>query len=621
MNVSNQSTPEKTAGVPVGGPSVNFGVSHFFRSVLPGVVLVFIGLGGILLAPSVGSFLYQNHYRLPEALRDEIYPDLYSLDTYRDQFQEWALWPAALTVLSGLLFLGYQWLVKSRPSAFTFDRTTLALWSAVALGFVFRVRALLEQRSLWLDETFIAANLRDRGLFELISEPLDYGQSGPPGFLILTWLSFSILGASEVALRLTPFLFGIATLVVAKSAAQHLFRQLWAKLTFVGTIAFSPVLVYYSAELKQYSIDAFAAVLAIWMLSRWSSQQKPWLFGLLGAVLVQFSLASVFTLTALGVSILVRYITQVGIARGFAQLVKKHLWVFVLWIAGGLVHGGYLLTAGTDTEAMRNWWVRVGGFPPREETVVLGNWLIDSFQKVMWLGFGHHSVASIDSSGPELLTAALLVIFSIGLLTSTVGRIFSISLTGSTLVLALFQLYPFYVGRLNLFLVPVLALIFAGLVDRNFGKRSGRLRLWPLNRLVAGVIMIPLGVSLIIFGRPEDRNDMRWLINEYEVRHQTGDILTTSDELIFGWYQYAINSNPVGYVPKQELLESPREFASDTIWVISTHYGAGPIMETFEGTHRAECSASPRHSTLRILVPVNEPALPSDFCAIRVPKM
>ena len=589
------------------------------HTLISGIALVTVGLGGALVAPWVGAFLYRNHNRLPEPLRDELYPELYSLELYERQFLEWSLWPAGVFVFLGLMFLAYNLLPGQLRDWLASQKGEVALWAIMVLGVAFRLRALLEQRSIWLDESFIAVNLRDRGLFGLLSIPLEYGQSAPPGFLTMMWFSYTIFGASEIALRLTPFLFGVLTVVVAKAATTKLFASSVARITFLGIVSFSPVLVYYSQELKQYSIDAFATVVAIWMLANWSGQRNRWLFGLIGAALVQVSLGSVFSLTALGGAIWVRYVRKAGVWNGSVSMLRAHYRVFLLWLAGGLIHGWYLLVAKTDRELMRDWWASEGGFPPQDGSII-GPWLMETFQKLTWLALGHNSVASTDVSSPEILTAVVLTLIGLGLVVSSPGRVFSFTLLAITLVLGLLQVYPYFVGRLNLYLVPVIALTLAGLAGRLAALARKPLA-WPLSRLVAGTALIPLFISLIIFGRPEDKHDMRWLITEYELRHESNDILTTPDDLIYGWYESALELEHPDYVSQKTVIGAPADLRSETIWIISTHYSAAPIIEALAETHRLECETAPRFTRLQILKPLDSPKSSEGFCETRVPKL
>ena len=60
----------------------------------------------------------------------------------------------------------------------------------------------------------------------------------------------------------------------------------------LAAVAFSPIMVYYSKELKQYSGDAFFAVLVLWLAERVRASQgrRGWLpLALAGIVGLGFS--------------------------------------------------------------------------------------------------------------------------------------------------------------------------------------------------------------------------------------------------------------------------------------------------------------------------------------------
>ena len=66
------------------------------------------------------------------------------------------------------------------------------------------------EKSLWLDEAALALNVLDKNFLELF-KPLQYAQSAPPSFLILTKVLVSLFGAGEKVLRFIPFFCSIAS--------------------------------------------------------------------------------------------------------------------------------------------------------------------------------------------------------------------------------------------------------------------------------------------------------------------------------------------------------------------------------------------------------------------------
>lgn len=133
----------------------------------------------------------------------------------------------------------------------------------VAGGVILRAIALSRRGSLWLDEAMLALNVLGRGFLELL-RPLDYDQAAPFPFLWAVRLATRIGGVTDASLRAVPFLSGCLLVLVAGLLARRVLSGRAALLAVTG-IAFAPLLVRYSTELKQYSTDALvcAAVLLV----------------------------------------------------------------------------------------------------------------------------------------------------------------------------------------------------------------------------------------------------------------------------------------------------------------------------------------------------------------------
>ena len=99
--------------------------------------------------------------------------------------------------------------------------STAALVVVVALGALARLLQYLAGSSLSGDESFLALNLASRSYGELFDQ-LDYNQVAPQLLLVVEKLGIDAFGRSEWAVRLAPFLAGLAALALFPALARRL---------------------------------------------------------------------------------------------------------------------------------------------------------------------------------------------------------------------------------------------------------------------------------------------------------------------------------------------------------------------------------------------------------------
>ncbi len=136
----------------------------------------------------------------------------------------------------------------------------LLLLFGLALGFRL---ADLAARNLWTDEAWVALAV----LQPTPAQALAAGQSTPPLYLLSIWALAQVFGGSEAVLRSLSLLLGMGAVLLGWPLARRLLPPA-AAWVGVAAMAASPVLVYFSKELKQYSGDAFFAVLAALLAER-----------------------------------------------------------------------------------------------------------------------------------------------------------------------------------------------------------------------------------------------------------------------------------------------------------------------------------------------------------------
>ena len=185
----------------------------------------------------------------------------------------------------------------------------------IGLGLFIRLYAYLYNRSLWYDEAMLVENILHRSFTALTGE-LTYGQLAPIGFLWLERALVLCFGGSEYVLRLLPFLCGIVAVWLFARLSRQLFSPFWA-LVAVAFFVFHGPHIYYTIELKQYSVDVLAALLVVtigWPILTGRTEWKAILsFGILAAILVWCSQPVIFVLASLAIpSFFIHGITNIS---------------------------------------------------------------------------------------------------------------------------------------------------------------------------------------------------------------------------------------------------------------------------------------------------------------------
>jgi uncharacterized membrane protein len=163
-------------------------------------------------------------------------------------------------------------------------------WILAGLGIFLRLRQYFAGRPLWLDEAMVALNVLLRPYGGLLL-PLDSDQTAPFPFLWAVKLGSAIGGTDERALRLAPILGGVALLFLMVPLARRILEPRAAVLA-VGLTAVSPILIYYSNEIKPYGLDAtMMALLALLTLRVLDHPDSPSGWGALCVAAVASSAA------------------------------------------------------------------------------------------------------------------------------------------------------------------------------------------------------------------------------------------------------------------------------------------------------------------------------------------
>src|SRR5262245_16464135 len=159
----------------------------------------------------------------------------------------------------------------------------LILCSLLVAGVITRVQFL--DRSLWLDEAWVANSIRAASLQQAIYYD-DWLQTTPPLFIALSRLVTTVFGTSNVAFRALPALAGIVSVLFFFFMALRLLKPSFAMIAIL-LFVFSPRVILYSQSLKQYSTDVLST-LSLLVLGHLYIEKRAdrWFYLLLAAFVV-----------------------------------------------------------------------------------------------------------------------------------------------------------------------------------------------------------------------------------------------------------------------------------------------------------------------------------------------
>jgi hypothetical protein len=383
------------------------------------------------------------------------------------------------------------------------------VWMTIGIGVVLRLRQYATNRSLWYDEAALALSLLRRSPSRLW-QPLEYHQGAPVAFLMVEKLAGKLAGYSELALRFFPLMAGILALFVF----YHLLRfALPARSIPLALVLFSlsPPLIYYSSEVKQYSVDVAVALILLWAMAKTSSSRpaRRALLGLsvLGASAIWFSHPASFVLAGDGAVLIV-----LRAARRDWQGVRRMAWVLAVWSLSFALFYFTSLRALSQDRTLLDFWARA--FPPRPIwSISTGSWLMDTF----FTDF--RDLARVI----PVLGEALLVVGCAALIRR--NKLTFCLLAAPFLPLfcaACLHKYPLH-GRLLLFGAPILLLLVA----------QGTMRAYDVARVVsppfaimllAAVVAEPAWLAAKMLVHPDRGEDLKVALRYVRSHQRPGDI-------------------------------------------------------------------------------------------------
>lgn len=383
----------------------------------------------------------------------------------------------------------------------------------IALGMALRLRQYLANRSLWMDEARLALNIVNR-TFQGLTQPLDYEQGSPIGFLFIEKLSVLALGNRDYVMRLFPLFAGILAVYLIYRIAREQFEP--AGIFAVLLFATSGTLIYYSSELKQYSSDVMATVLLVLLATpciRKSPRTRDFLFlGIGGTLLIWISHPAAFVLAGIGLVLFFDRITQ----KDYRSAVLV-LGMGVAWAASFGLEYFVSLRYIAGNEFLQQYWSKAFmPLPPWSNR----RWFLDTY-----FGLVLFTINRADDL-MALIVAGLTLVGGGSLLIRNRKVAFILILPFfMALAASALQKYPLKY-RFMLFLVPLVLLLMAEGLRALYVLAAKWNRTWALalSVLIAGAVFWLSGsYRLETFFQPTMGADIKPVLNYVGQNRSTDD--------------------------------------------------------------------------------------------------
>ena len=405
-----------------------------------------------------------------------------------------------------------------------------ASWALVILGVVMRLRAYLNNRSLWGDEASLAVNIVERSFMGL-TQPLSHHQAAPLGFLFIEKLSITFLWNADYILRLFPLFAGLVSVWLIYLIARKNIGM-WGMFALF-MFAVNPQLVYYSSELKQYSSDVAVALLLVYLALRCfeeDAQNKDFIaLGIAGVISIWISHISIFILAAIGITLAFETLR-------FRR--SKLPQVFALgaaWLASfGLEYLVALQYTAADKYFQTFWGRRFVPLPPWSSADLW--WFVKTGYFFLFTIIPQSDPLTVNIICGLLLVGFISFVIKNWHLALTVLLVFLVTMTASAL-----GMYPL-TYRFMLFLTPLALLLMAEGIARIYSWLATYHRgiaLFVSAAPAALLIWHSTFNAILIFNHPQTMSEIRPIVKYVAEHKQLGDVVYVYYNAVPGFKYYA----------------------------------------------------------------------------------
>ena len=399
----------------------------------------------------------------------------------------------------------------------------------ILLGYAVRLYKLGVQ-SLWYDESVSAylANLSPVQLIEHTARDIH-----PPGYYLLLRYWTTIFGRTEFGLALLSVVFGVLLIPLTYIMARYLANRKVANWS-AFLVAISPFNLWYSQEVRMYTLGAALGMLAIYLALRAlaagppASRRNYWLGYAIFAVLGLYTLYYyAFLLLAFNLTLLVFGAYQVRKSELLKPVIFANALVVIFYLPW--IPVAWRQTSNPPVPAWRS--------PPEFWSVVLESWTALSLGQSV----EHLTVWPLLLLSLVLFMVGLRYLSTTGLLNKAIDPVFR------TVLLVAYTFGPLLAIYLISFITPLYHVRYLFTYSPAFYIVAGAGLVWftrRRHRAVAIALVLLLSAASLYsiyqfhFNARYQADDYRAAVNFIRQHWQPGDVILANAGYIYPAFQY-----------------------------------------------------------------------------------
>ncbi|HLO33552.1 MAG TPA: glycosyltransferase family 39 protein [Anaerolineales bacterium] len=414
----------------------------------------------------------------------------------------------------------------------------IAIIAIIMFGMILRASKYLPGWLMRGDELAVMRNLINRSAMDLMTKPLHNEQAAPFGFVLSIKTLITIFGRSEYVLRLPAFLAGCFSLILMQSLLTKTGKR-YGNIFALAGFAFGDYLIYYSAELKQYSTDVLLCLILLLAfyqhLDKETTAKDFIVLTALGTLALCFSYTALFIIAGIGITLLIHYWRN-------SQKLRWIALTGMIWMGTFLALYFLLLRQQTQDPYLITFWDNLLSFMPMPPWRDL-SWFPKALDGLFFV------VAGLSSS-----VVFVIPIYALGLWGFLKEKKWQWALVltipvGLNIVVSGFQKYPFH-GRLILYLLPLIFIVLGKGIDLLIGLSYNRVF---ANAAFAALIILLLRpviptTNSYLLTHSYLNEELKSVFSFLEEHHQDDDLL---------YLYHSVGSKYIYYAPVFNLEKSP----------------------------------------------------------------